>query len=408
MGPFEWTGIAFVVVNLLLGMGFGVALERSGFGDSRRIAGQFLLTDLTVLKVMFTAIVVAMLLLYWSGALGVLDMDRVFIDETFLWPGIIGGAMIGIGMVIGGYCPGTSLVATSTLKLDGLVFVIGMFVGIFAFGESVPAFWDFFQESGAMGTYTLDQWLGTSTGVAAFYVVLLALFAFWGVHKFEKAGSGEDDRFSPVGRWATAFAVVAGLGLVVVPQPGLDTKIERMAPELDAQLAARDLQIDPAELVELMHNNRVKLVLLDVRSEADFNMFHLLDAKNVTLDELRGDYPATIDPISIVITMSNDEAAATEALRILRAQGLAGSYILEGGINEWLEVYGGVSEEKPDPLESLAGLKDEPMRFTFPAALGDRVEIAWPDPHHMKLPAREYKKKAKSMKPMVLAGGGCG
>ncbi|HED64832.1 MAG TPA: hypothetical protein ENJ09_04665, partial [Planctomycetes bacterium] len=102
MGPFEWTGIGFVLVNLLLGMGFGIALERNGFGDSRRIAGQFMLTDMTVIKVMFTAIVVAMLLLLWSSALGLVDMDRVYLDDTYLWPGIIGGAMIGIGMAMGG------------------------------------------------------------------------------------------------------------------------------------------------------------------------------------------------------------------------------------------------------------------------------------------------------------------
>jgi rhodanese-related sulfurtransferase/uncharacterized membrane protein YedE/YeeE len=408
MGPFEWTGIAFVVVNLLLGMGFGVALERNGFGDSRRIAGQFMLTDLTVLKVMFTAIMVAMLLLFWSSALGVIDMDHVFIDETYLWPGILGGAMIGIGMVVGGYCPGTSIVATSTLKLDGLVFILGLFVGIFIFGENVPAFWDFFNESGAMGTYTLDQWLGTSPGLAAFYVTLLALAAFWGVHKFEKAQKGEDDHFSTSGRAATALSIAAGLGLVFVPQPGLQTKIERMGPELDASLAAREVQIDPAELVDLMHNNQVKLLLLDLRTEADFNMFHLLDAKHITLDDLRGDLPDTVDPISIIITMSNDEALATDAFRILRAQGLAGSYILEGGINEWLAVYGDASDVKPEPLTPATKGELEPMLFTFPAALGDRIEIAWPNPHHMHLPEREYEKKAKSMKPMALAGGGCG
>ncbi|HED64991.1 MAG TPA: rhodanese-like domain-containing protein [Planctomycetes bacterium] len=259
-----------------------------------------------------------------------------------------------------------------------------------------------------MGTFTLDEWLGTSKGMAAFYVTLLALAAFWGVHKYETHGTGRSERFSPAGRGAVALALAASLGLLIVPQPGLEERIERMAPELDPLIAARDVQIDPAELVELMHNNQVRLVLIDVRSEADFNVFHLLDAEHVTLDELRGDFPKTIDPISIVVTMSNDEGRATEAFRILRAQGLPGTYVLAGGINGWLEVYGGIADIQPRPVETVAGSEEEPMRFTFPAALGDRVDISWPDPHEMKLPEREFRKKAKSRKPMALAGGGCG
>ena len=406
MGPFEWTGISFVVINLLLGVGFGVALERNGFGDSRRIAGQFMLTDLTVLKVMFTAILVAMLLLFWSAALGLVDMQRVFIDETFLWPGIIGGAMIGIGMAVGGYCPGTSIVASSTFKLDGLVFVLGLFVGIFAFGEQVPSFWTFFQESGAMGSYSVDEWLGTSKGVAVLLVTLLALSAFWGVHKLERSRAGKSATYPVSGKLATGGALLLGVGLVFVPQLGWEAKLERMGPQLDASLAVREVQIDPGELVELMHNNQVKLVLLDLRSEADFNMFHLRDAKRIELEQLRGDAVRAIDPLSIVITMSNDEQRATEAFRILRAEGLAGSYVLAGGINGWLEVYGEVSSTKPEPLAGPGSPGS--MRFMFPAALGDRLEIAWPDPHHMQLPEREFVKKAKVMKPVALAGGGCG
>ena len=185
MAPFEWTGIGFFLINLILGFAFGVALERAGFGDSRRIAGQFYLTDLTVLKVMFTAIVVAMLLMLWSGALGILDLDRVWIGEAYLASAILGGLVLGAGMVIGGYCPGTSLVASSNLKIDGLFFVGGLFFGVLVFGETVPQFWNFVQQAGFKGSTTLAQWLGISKGMAAVLVTGVALFAFWGAEKFE-------------------------------------------------------------------------------------------------------------------------------------------------------------------------------------------------------------------------------
>ncbi len=405
MFPIAWSGLGFFLVNLALGVGFGIALQRSGFGDSRRIAGQFYLTDLTVLKVMFTAIVVAMLLVLWSSALGWLDLEKVFVDPTFFGPGILGGFILGIGMIVGGYCPGTSLVASSNLKLDGMAFVGGLFIGIFAFGETVPAFWNFFQLSGARGTYTLDQWLGASKGMTALLVTVMALSAFWGVARLEAAR--DPDRVpSPGARMGAGLLVLMSLGLLLVPQPGLDAKIRRMEPELSRLLRQRAVQIDPGELIDLMHNNQVKLVILDVRDESDFNLFHLLDAKRVSLEDLRGEFPESIDPISIIVLMSNDERRATEGWRILRARGLAGSYVLDGGINQWLEIYGPIAEVKPIRVEDVAA--EDALRFTFPAAYGDRLDIAWPDPDHMKLPERRYLQKAKSMKPVALAGGGCG
>lgn len=185
MAPFEWTGLTLIVVNLALGFGFGFVLERAGFGDSRKLAAQFYLTDLTVLKVMFGAIVTAMLLLLWAGALGWVEIDRVVVSPTFLTSGIIGGLLLGIGFIVGGYCPGTSLVAFANLKIDALLFVAGLVFGIVVFGETVPMFWEFFQTAGARGVYTLDQWLGVSKGMAAVLVTFIAVFAFWGAELLE-------------------------------------------------------------------------------------------------------------------------------------------------------------------------------------------------------------------------------
>jgi hypothetical protein len=107
MAPFDINaalgGLGTVGLYLAIGFGFGFALERAGFGNARKLAAQFYLHDMTVLKVMFTAIVVAMLLLFWASALLYLDMDRVFINPTYLWPGIAGGVILGMGFIIGGY-----------------------------------------------------------------------------------------------------------------------------------------------------------------------------------------------------------------------------------------------------------------------------------------------------------------
>jgi hypothetical protein len=177
-------------VYLAIGFAFGFVLESSGFGDGRKLAGQFYLTDLAVLKVMFTAIVVCMVLLFWSTALGWLDYDDVWVNPTYLWPGVLGGLIMGVGFILGGYCPGTSLVSMATLKVDGAFFVAGVATGVFLFGETVSVFADFWYSSD-YGRLTLPEWLGLETGVVVFLVTCLALFMFWGATRLRRAIHGD-------------------------------------------------------------------------------------------------------------------------------------------------------------------------------------------------------------------------
>ena len=138
MAPLQFDGTTLFVVHLLIGFGFGFMLERAGFGDSRKLAAQFYLNDMTVLKVMFSSIVTAMFVIHWAWKLGWVDLSLMWINPTYLWSAIAGGLILGVGFIIGGYCPGTSMVAVSTLKLDAIFFVLGILLGIFAFGEFVP------------------------------------------------------------------------------------------------------------------------------------------------------------------------------------------------------------------------------------------------------------------------------
>lgn len=97
-------GVAGIyVISFLIGFGFGYALEIGGFANSTRLAGQFFLKDMTVFKVMFTAIIVAMVLVFGATGLGLLDFNRVYVNPTYLWPGIVGGVIMGFGFIIGGF-----------------------------------------------------------------------------------------------------------------------------------------------------------------------------------------------------------------------------------------------------------------------------------------------------------------
>jgi len=207
---------------------------------------------------------------------------------------------------------------------------------------------------------------------------------------------------------AAGLAVmIASVGLMLIGQPSVQDKIERRSGEFDAALQAREVQIDPGELVELMHNNQVRLEILDVRDEADFNVFHLMDAKRVTLDDLHGPFAESIHPEAVVILVSNGEQRATEAWKLLKAATNANAYVLEGGINQWIRVYGSLSEHDPI-LRGKPAKNSEVLNYRFSVAVGDRDPISWPDPHHMELPEREFTPKAKVLKAVTLSGGGCG
>jgi hypothetical protein len=189
MAPYDvasWGGWAEPVVFVALGILFGFVLERAGFGNAKKLAAQFYLRDMSVLKVMFTGIITAMLLIHWTVGFGFLDWQRLWVNPTYLGSGILGGLLFGVGFVVGGYCPGTALVSMATLKLDGLFFVVGVLGGIGIFGFTIPALDDFWNHSGNYGTLTLFDWLGVSPPVAVALAVLMALAMFAGGEAVER------------------------------------------------------------------------------------------------------------------------------------------------------------------------------------------------------------------------------
>ncbi len=176
-----------LIIAFIIGIGFGFALERGGFGSARILAAQFYFSNMRVLKVMFTAIVTAMLGLYYLSVIGFVDLSLIYISETYILPQVIGGLILGIGFVIGGYCPGTSVVSFATGKLDGLMYILGVMFGIFIFGEIFPFITDFYYSTN-MGSVTLPQFFHLSYGMVVFLVVVMAVGAFalaeWSEKKF--------------------------------------------------------------------------------------------------------------------------------------------------------------------------------------------------------------------------------
>lgn len=118
-----------VASGLLAGILFGYVLENAGFGSPRKLSAQFRLQDWSVFKVMFTAVVVAAAGLWLSKTLGWIGAQSYYIATPFYWAILLGGALIGAGFALGGYCPGTSAVGLAGGRLDALVFIVGMLLG---------------------------------------------------------------------------------------------------------------------------------------------------------------------------------------------------------------------------------------------------------------------------------------
>jgi len=183
-GPLEVTlGMAF-----LIGVAFGWALETAGLGSAKKLVGQFSLTDLTVVKVMFSAIITALLGLFWLDWLGFLDLSRIELPDTLLGAQIVGGCIFGAGFAIAGLCPGTSCVAAASGGVDGVAVVGGLFSGVLLTGWLCgPDSWfEHVSEYGNRGPFTLPQLLHWPQGWVVLLVVVLALAGFSLAERLER------------------------------------------------------------------------------------------------------------------------------------------------------------------------------------------------------------------------------
>lgn len=417
-----WTYVVFGCI----GFAFGYTLEMAGFGDSRKLAAQFYFRELTVIKVMFTAIAVAMTLLFGAVGLGLLDFGRIWVNPTYLGSGVVGGLIMGVGFIVGGFCPTTSLASASTGKIDGMLFMLGGFVGAFLFGETERYFDNWYNYAGYYGRLTLDQVFGVSAPAVVLVIVLVALFMFWGSEQLERLVGGRDLGREPALRKLGAAALLfAAVGVLALGSPSLEDRYQRLSfkrsepvkpadPKslmvsrvysADEMLEKRLVFASPAEAFKARYLQAIKPVYLDVRSESDYNLYHLADSNNVPLERLGKIVPDLLSepPANTVfITISNDEAAAIKAWKLLVASGVQNVYVLEGGINQWIATFGA----KDAALKPLATAGDDQLRYTFAAALGDRYKSCAPSPieyEHLDFQARIVLQLRRDK-----SGGGCG
>jgi hypothetical protein len=178
----EWLDL---LIALLIGIGFGFSLEQAGFSSSRKLAGMFYGYDTTVIKVFFTAAIVALVGSQFLSFFGLLNLNQVFVNEFYVTASIVGGVIMGAGFIMGGFCPGTGLCALSIGKIDAMVFFAGGLTGAFIFCETYP-----YIQNLANGSYKgpvkIDEALGMSPGLFTLLLIVTAVAMFWVAELAEK------------------------------------------------------------------------------------------------------------------------------------------------------------------------------------------------------------------------------
>lgn len=277
-----------ILSALLVGIAFGYVLEQAGFSSSRRLAGLFYGYDFTVLRVFFTAAITAMAGVLLLGAAGLLDLDFVYVNPTFLAPAIVGGAIMGLGFILGGYCPGTSVCAAAIGKKDAIVFVVGGFLGVLLYGEAYPALAGFVN-GGDRGAIKVYDSLGVSRGGFALFLIVAAVGAFAVTSWIEKRVSAEaPSRAFRVGAHRAAAAVVVALGVLLLFVP--DRKERLLAqvadPHYQSSHPVRYMTAD--ELAFRILDSDPHLVLVDLRKEDAQKALALPGSVSIPMDGLFG------------------------------------------------------------------------------------------------------------------------
>jgi len=247
-----------LLTGIIIGFGFGFVLERAGFGNARKLAGQFYLNDMTVFKVMFTAILVAMVGLYGLASLGLVDMSMIWINPTFIPAQAVGGFLLGIGFIMSGLCPGTSVVSMVSGRIDGWVTFVGIFLGIALFTftvDWVPGLHSLYL-AGAGEVSLLHEVMGVPALVLALVIVAGAVLAFVGAEKVEALFQAKRSPvdLTPANKPRIKLAVggslaVLAMAVLTAGSPGPDTTPSPMASMTPLSLAERIIERQPGILI---------------------------------------------------------------------------------------------------------------------------------------------------------------
>lgn len=340
--PFIFSNEFSLVIALISGIGFGFALEQAGFSSTKKLVGLFYGYDFTVLKVFFTAGVTGMIGVLLLAHFGLLDLSLIYINPTYLWSALVGGAIMGLGFVIGGFCPGTSVCAASIGKIDGLAFVFGSALGIVLFAEAYPFFKDIYLTEN-WGPILINEMLGMSKLAFAFLLTAIAFIAFYFTHKIENKVNKRKTVFSK----KKIIVYVSGISLAFITlvfisiTPSKEEIIAQKIKDPEIQQNTVFNEVDSDALAFEIANNYYKINVIDVRTPEEYKAYHLPMAINIPFKELgnREWHKVFTQNLKTNYFYADDESLVRETYLWANYLGASENYILTDNSEKFKEKF---------------------------------------------------------------------
>ncbi len=325
------------IVALVIGILFGVILEQAGFSTSKKLVGLFYGYDFTVLRVFFTAGIVAMIGVIALEHFGLLDINLTYINPTFLWSAIIGGLIMGLGFVVGGFCPGTSICAAAIGKIDAMIFIAGSFIGVLIFAEGYPL-WEGLYKSNSWGNVRVFDSLGMQQTVFAFILTAVSLFAFWVVSIIENKVNGIS---KPAIRLTPYYVTIGVIGFVLSLSAFVLTERKDSLQNLvsDKEFVnsydLKTMTVDEFAYRIIKGDN--KLQIIDFRAIKEYEKQSLPGSTSFTFDNLFEKEPSKILKIrhKTNVFVANDELEERQFAIVANRLGFSNVTILKGGLDSF-------------------------------------------------------------------------
>ncbi|MGQ9799931.1 MAG: YeeE/YedE thiosulfate transporter family protein, partial [Ignavibacterium sp.] len=328
------------IVALVIGILFGAILEQAGFSTSKKLVGLFYGYDFTVLRVFFTAGLVAMIGVMALDHFGLLDMSLVYINPTFLWSAIIGGLIMGLGFVVGGFCPGTSVCAAAIGKIDAMIFIVGAFLGVIVFAEGYPIFEPLYKATN-LGYPRFFETLGMSQNVFAFIFIVVGLSSFWIASIVENKVNKVS---KPPIRFTPYSIAIASIGIIMALSAFVFTDRKATLTQLvEDTNFVKSYNLETMTLDEfayrLMDEQDTKFQIIDFRPEKEFAKESLPKSTLFTIDNLFEKEPNQLLSLKhkINVFVADDEMTERKMAIIAKELGYKRIKILQGGLNAFRE-----------------------------------------------------------------------
>ena len=407
------------IAALIIGILFGVSLEKAGFGSSKRLSGIFYFKDMAVLKVMFTALVTAMLglsIAIWTGLVD--PSTQIYYMTTYYGTYVVAGLIFGAGFVMSGWCPGTAAVGMASGKIDAVVFLGGAMIGSILFNEFFPIVKPIYtwgqsslQAYGQPGLAFLHESLGVPRRLVVLCITLIAVACFWGA-EFIEARKGLKSYFNSsfLARFSLALILAAGIIFLMPEQkpPAADSKpltAQSRPPFAESKSAAVETKpsavsdrallsdvasaadhVEPEALAAALYNRDPSILAVDIRPVEEFKAFHIRGAVQVDMPDLPAFVSSHADKTRIVL-YSNGMVHPAQARDSLYRSGFRNVFILTDGLDGFIDRYLKPVSLRSEPLSAEAVKQINAWRVFFYGA--DQIDSAAPDTmlQGLKLPA---------------------